>query len=216
MGYSGKALKKKKGTRATRARRGKGEEFTGAKENAVQVREGELNLQTVAIPANDFRSKLRAARDIVKQQNQLKSAYSHLMKGAKDIDEDLPDALKLALSLDKKNDGQVVRHLQIHGFVLRETGSNIQITLQDLLMSANPKQTAYRQGYEIGAAGKGLPRESNYPIHSELDNEFVRGHADGQRQHLPVQAAANDEAAEAEDPETAFDEEMEREGTTAA
>lgn len=218
MGYAARSAKKK-GTRASRPRRSKAESFTGAKENAVEVlRSGELDLmEPVHIPSRDFNSSLGRLREINAKLATLKSAWSNELKKAGDIDEDMPPALKLAIAYDKKSPKQVIRHLQLHGYVLRETGNDIQLTLHDLKMG-DSKEVAYQEGFAIGAAGKALPRESKYPINSELDNEFVRGHADGQKRHLPIREVANDHQpqAEAEEPETAFDEEMEREGATAA
>lgn len=214
MGFSGKAFKKK-GTRASRPKRSKAESFTGAKENAVEVRSGELELmEPLHIPARDFNTSLNRMREINSKMATLKSAYSNELKRAGDIDEDMPPALKLALAYDKKSPKQVIRHLQIHGYVLRETGNDIQLTLHDLKMG-DSKQVAYQEGFDIGAAGRGLPRESKYPINSELDNEFVRGHGDGQKRHLPIREVANDPGVAA-GPSAEFDEALEEEGATAA
>src|SRR5262245_56818787 len=120
------------GSRGSRKRRGKSEDFTGEKETEVVVNDGsQLDLQPVEFRKDDFHAKLRSLRDIRKQMNQLKSAHSHVMKGAKDVNEEFPTALKLALNMDTKSERQIARELLIHGFVLKELNSNLQISLHD-------------------------------------------------------------------------------------
>lgn len=168
------------GKRGGRARRGKGEDFTGASEASVEMRKAELDLGApIHIPADDFKSRLNTLLEFNKSLNSVKSAISNFFKSAKEVSDDMVDALKLAAKLQTKSKEKIVRELQLHGYVLDHTGSHVQLTLHDGLLGS-AQDAAYKRGFGVGAGGNALPLDGPFPKHSDLAELFALGWRNGQ------------------------------------
>src|SRR5262245_58267588 len=108
------------------ARRGKSENMTGAKENAVEMRQGdELNLgEPVKIPTSDFHFHMRALDKALEKQATATSLVRSCIKAAKQVSEHLPDAIKKMIKLRKRDEpARLKAELETLGIALMETNS---------------------------------------------------------------------------------------------
>lgn len=174
----------KKGT-GKGSRRSRAEAMTGAKENAAEVRTGELGLgEPVVIDSDTFGFHLRAIKGATEKKDTANNLLRNCFKAAKQVNEHLPEAIKLAISEERSNDpAKLKKRLEVMGIALRETGSPVQLTVHDSLLG-DVKGVAYKRGKDMGTAGKALVNV--YPAGSDLAAEMERGWQDGQRDLLGI------------------------------
>lgn len=165
-------------------RRSKAESMTGAAEATVEMRTSDLGLgEPLQIPSVDFKGRLKTLQELNKSLKSVKSAISNSYKAAKEVSDEMLDALKLALSLETKSADKIARTLKLHGYVLDQTGSNIQITLHDALMG-NAEQAAYKLGFARGIKGAGL--DVRYPKDTPLNENYALGWRNGQNKIMKL------------------------------
>lgn len=181
---------KGKAPRARRARRGKGENMTGAQADKVEMRKaGELDLQQVVIEAKDFDLHYKAVKSARDKLDTANSLYRSTLKGAKTCGDDVHDAVKRALKMDGMNEAEIKRQMEIDGFILKHRASPIQLTIHDSL-AGDVNQAAETAGYRDAKAGK--VSSSPYPANSDLDKLYAKGRLRGtvENMNLPAEEAA--------------------------
>ncbi len=126
----GKTGGKPNGKAKRGGRRSKAESSTGKKENAAEVRKaGELDLQPIAINDDDFDLHFRATKNAKERVETAQSLYRTCLKNAKKVSPDLHDSIKDALAFEGMDPHDIKRKLEINGYVLRKTGSSVQLTI---------------------------------------------------------------------------------------
>lgn len=171
-------------------KRGKSEAMTGAKENAVEMRKAELDLQPIEIDDGDFDMHLRAMKGAVDKQKTAKNLYDGCCKAAKKVSPELLDAIKRAIKFEGMDREDIKRQLEIDGYVLKKTGSSVQLTIHDTILG-DVKDAAYGRGKADALNGRGS--NSPYPAGSDLTSAYDSGWQDGTGQQLgltPEQTAA--------------------------
>lgn len=182
--------KSKAAPRGRRARRGKGEDFTGSKADTVEMRKaGELDLQTIEIDDADFDMHFRAAKSAKETAEKYQSLYRGQLKAAKKVSPALAEAVKWALGTEGKDAADIKREMEIKGYVLKRQGSPIQLTIHDTL-SGSVDQAAETAGHRDAKAGK--VSSSPYPANSDLDKLYAQGFKRGmvENMNLPADEAA--------------------------
>jgi hypothetical protein len=197
--------KKTKGTRAGRSRRGKGENMTGAKESAVEMRtigdnSGELNLQQVQIDDGDFDLHYKAIKSAVERQKQSKNLYDGCCKAAKKVSADLLEAVKKAIKFDGMDPDDIKRQLEIDGYALKRRENPIQLTVFNSLLG-DQKEVVAKRGYEDGKAGRSAKTE--YPEGSDLATIYSENYMRGQGEVLGLDAEETSAAINANGSEAA-------------
>lgn len=173
-------------------RKSKAESMTGAKENTVETRKVtpvqlEMNAPIESKPGQ-FRSYYNRAKSDHDLFTKFQGRYRETIKEAKESNPLLAEAVKLAIKLvdeDGAIDHEAIRgKLRMHGFVLQEFGSTLQLTLHDTALG-DEKDLAYKRGFEIGTEGKAFPMEE-YPRHSDLNDVFHLGWHNGQLKNMKL------------------------------
>lgn len=153
-------------------RRGKSESVTGKKEAEAEVRKGELELKQIEINDDDFDMHYRSLKGAKEKMATAKNLYDGCCKAAKKVSEDLLNSLKRALKFEGMDAEDIKRQLEIDGYVLRKTGSSVQLTIHDTLLG-DEKELAYKRGRDAGGNGKSL--NNPYPAGSDLAEAFATG-----------------------------------------
>jgi hypothetical protein len=173
------------------SRKSKAESMTGAKEAAAEVRKADSAELGLVIEDGDFDLHLRAIKGAVDRQKTAKSLYDSCCKAAKKVSPQLLDAVKRAIKFQGMDVEDIKAQLEIDGYVLRRTGSSIQLTLHDTLLG-DEKELAYKRGNEAGKCGQ--PCASKYPEGSDLDAEYRRGWQHGAGSNLGLSDDETDAA----------------------
>lgn len=153
---------------------------------------GELDLKQVTIDDADFDMHLRAVKGAVDRQKTAKNLYDGCCKAAKKVSEELLAAVKKAIKFEGMDVDDIKRALEIDGYVLRKTGSPVQLTIHDSLMG-DVNQAADTAGYRDAKAGR--VAKSPYPESSDLHELYMGGWQRGTRENLGMEIS--DEAADA-------------------
>lgn len=166
-------------------RRSKGEDSTGAKEAAVEMRKGgELDLKPIVIDDSDFDLHFRATKNAKERVETSNSLYRSCLKNAKKVSPELHDAIKDALAFEGMEPADIKRKMEISGYVLRKTGSAVQLTIHDTLLG-DVKQAAGTQGYRDAKAGR--VAKSPYPESSDLHALYMAEWQRGTRENLGME-----------------------------
>lgn len=142
---------------------------------------GELDLKQVAIDDADFDMHLRAMKGAKDRMATAKNLYDGCCKAAKKVSEDLLVAVKKAIKFEGMDLDDIKRALEIDGYVLRKTGSPVQLTIHDSLMG-DVNQAADTCGYRDARAGK--VAKSPYPESSDLHELYMAGWQRGTRENM--------------------------------
>jgi hypothetical protein len=180
-----------KPARSSRKKRGKAENMTGAKEAKVEVRKAELDLQPVEINDQDFDLHFKAVRSAQERVGTAQSIYRTCMKNAKKVSPELHDAIKDALKFDGMQHHDIKRQMEIAGYVLRKTGSSVQLTIHDSLLG-DTKEAYYKRGFSDGEAGK--TADARAPEGSDLASEYMRGWRHGTSKNMGMTPEQSDAA----------------------
>lgn len=192
------AKKSKKGTRAGRSRRGKGENMTEKKANQVEVRTA-LGQGDLQLPApDDYQHHKKSIVGTLEKLETAKSLYRKALQSAKSagIDTDaLLEARRIVRANDPKGTAQKMAQL---AFCLEQEGFSIAITVHDTL-AGDQMETVYRRYYADGKAGKTL--DNRYPSGSDLELQANRAWRHGTAANLspPLSPEQADAALEDED-----------------
>lgn len=161
-------------------RRSKAEASTGAKENEVEVRSPEI--EGLVIADDDFDLHLASLKRAVDAQKRAKNAYDAVCKGAKKVSPALLDTIKLAVKMEGRQPEEIKSDLEKLGYVLKRSGSYVQLTIHDTLLG-DAEDQAFERGKKIGAAGQ--PLSNPYPDDTSLANRFSEGWQAGQ-ENMPL------------------------------
>ena len=155
-------------------KRSKSEASTGAKENAAEMRKGELSLgEPVVIDSSTFHFHLKAIKSATERKDTANNLLRGCYKAAKQVNEHLGDKIKKVIELERSNDpAKFKAELEVLGIALKETGSPIQLTIHDTLMG-DQDELAYKRGKDAG--GNGKPCASPYPKGTSLDEQWCTG-----------------------------------------
>ena len=191
---------KNAGTRSSRKRRGTGEDMTGAKANAVEVR-APVNTAELALPApDDYHHHRKAIMGALEKKRTAEGLYRNALKSAQKAGIDTT-ALLQANSIVRANDPKgTARSLMQLAFSLQQEGFPILITVHDTLVG-DEMETVYRRFYRDGKYGK--PLASDYPAGSDLAAQAARAWRHGASANLGVSAEDSDKAVEGEEGEAA-------------
>lgn len=162
-------------------RKSKAEGSTGAKENAAEMRSPEI--EGLVIADDDFDLHLASLKRAVDATKRAKNGYDAVCKAAKKVSPALLDTIKLAVKMEGKDPDEIKRELEMQGYVLKRSGSHVQLTIHDMLLG-DVNEAAYARGKKAGADG--LANANPYPKNSSLGDEYDRGWGDGQADLLNV------------------------------
>ena len=186
---NGKSNDKSKGGK----RRGKSEAMTGAKDATVEVRKaGELDLKPVEIDDGDFDLHFRATKNAKERVETATSLYRTCLKNAKKVSPELHDAIKDAMKFEGMDPHDIKRQMEISGYVLRKTGSSVQLTIHDSLLG-DTKDAYYKRGHADGKAGR--TADARAPEGSDVAMEYLRGWQHGTASNLGMSPEEADAAA---------------------
>lgn len=174
-----------------RGRKSRAEDATGAKEATVEVRKGELELKPVEINDGDFDLHLRAMKSAVERQKTAKNLYDGCCKAAKKVSEHLLNSVKLAIKYEGMDIEDIKADLTVKGYVLKKTGSPVQITLHDVL-AGDVNKAAYERGKNDALNGRGC--KPPYPEGSDLAEEYNTGWRNGIGSNLGLTEAETEAA----------------------
>lgn len=195
-----KTKKKPKG-RATRKRRGKSEDMTGAKEGAVEVRSvgigdnsGELSL----MEPDDWNHHKKAIKGWKEKVSTAQRGLQGAKAAAKKAGMNLA-SLDLVVGIERDNDPKKAMDFfsQVDLGLRLSEDTTIRITTHDTL-AGDQMELVYKRGYADGAAGR--TPDNQYPENSDLAAEYSRGwrHGSGKNMGLTpeqVDAAENQKEA---------------------
>lgn len=183
------------------SRRSRAESSTGKKADQVEMRKAaSLDLpEPVELSSDDFKLHYRAIKLAKDSLDRHKSLYDGCCKQAKKVSEELLAAVKLAIQYEGKDPEDIRKDLEIRGFVLKQTGSYLQLTLHDTL-AGDVNDQAYKRGLADGKAGRSA--SSKYPEGSDLAEEYGRGWRHGTAENMGMSAEQADAAVggEGEEP----------------
>lgn len=152
------------------------------KADTVEMRTaGELDLKQIAIDDADFDMHLRAMKGAKDRMATAKNLYDGCCKAAKKVSEELLTAVKKAIKFEAMDVDDIKRALEIDGYVLRKTGSPVQLTIHDTLMG-DVNEAADVQGYRDAKAGR--VAKSPYPESSDLHELYMAGWQRGTRENM--------------------------------
>lgn len=163
-----------KGKRTKRVKVDKGD-------TAEMRKGGELDLKQVAIDGADFDMHLRSMKSAKERMSTAKNLYDGCCKAAKKVSEELLTAVKKAIKFEGMDVDDIKRALEIDGYVLRKTGSPVQLTIHDSLMG-DVNQAADTAGYRDAKAGR--VAKSPYPDGSDLHELYMAGWQRGTRENM--------------------------------
>lgn len=169
-----------KGSTNGKSKRGgksKAEASTGKNEATAEMRKAELDLQPIEIDDGDFDMHLRAMKGAVDKQKIAKNLYDGCCKAAKKVSPDLLDALKRAIKFEGMDREDIKRQLEIDGYVLKKTGSSVQLTIHDVILG-DVNANAFEQGYANGMAGTAI--SNRFPEGSDLARLYEEGYVKAQ------------------------------------
>lgn len=187
-------MAKGKGSKRGGSRKSRAEDSTGAKENATEMRTGELGLgEPIVIDSDTFAMHLKSIKGATEKKDTAVSLLRGCMNAAKKVNEHLPEAIKLAIQEERSNDpSKLKKRLEVLGIALRETGSPVQLTVHDTLLG-DVKQVAYDRGFKAGEGGQTLANP--YPAGSDLSENYATGWRNGQAKLLGVNVDGEGDAA---------------------
>lgn len=180
-----------KPARSSRKRRGNAEAVTGAKEAKVEVRKAELDLKQVEINDGDFDLHFRAVKSAKERVETASSLYRTCLKNAKKVSPELQDAIKDALKFEGMQHADIKRQMEIAGYVLRKTGSSVQLTIHDSLMG-DTNEAYYKRGHHDGEGGK--TPDQRAPEGTDLHESYMRGWRHGTSKNMGMTAEESDAA----------------------
>jgi len=151
---------------------GRGRKKTVDKDDVTEVRKGELELKQIEIDDGDFDLHLRSLKGAKEKFDTAKRLYDSCCKAAKKVSAQLLDAIKFAIKLEGMDAADVKTELEIKGYVLKRSGSSVQLTIHDTLLG-DVLDVAYDRGKEAG--GNGKPCASPYPKGSDLEERWCTG-----------------------------------------
>lgn len=173
-----------KGARSGRARRSKGESFTGAKENKAEVRKaGSFDQIEIVIADKDFTFHFKNAKEAKRRMDEAQGHYRAQLKAAKEVGPDVLDAVKLALQWGDKSAADTKRRLELLGYALKQVGGPIQLSVLDSL-AKDVIEDAEARGYDDAKAGESQRRR--YPENSDLSKLYDLGFMKGTIENLPI------------------------------
>ena len=193
---------KGRGTRAARARRGKGKDFTGGDAEKVEVRMGGDNAPTLELPSpEDFEYHMKSIKGAMEKKDTAVALIRNAKKSAEKAVKGLSGTIDRLIRLERSNDPLAFqREMELLGYGLKQTNSPIQITVFDTLLG-DQKEVVAKRGYEDGKSGRGARTE--YPEGSDLAQIYSENYMRGQGEHLgldpdEVTAAINGNGADGE------------------
>ena len=161
------------GTRSSRKRRGSGEDMTGAKENAVEVRGVGDNSGALPLPEPDkVEYHKKQIIGYLEAKETANSRYRNALKAAQKDGIDT-DQLLSARKLKRRNDPaktlsefkQLAMYLEMEGFPIR-------LEARDVL-EAQVEENAEKRGYEDCKAGRSS--RNPYPQGTDMHMRYARG-----------------------------------------
>lgn len=195
MAKNGKAGK---GTRGSRARRGKSEDFTGAAEAKVETRAAtpasELDLPKPDDLAYHKKTITGYREQVSSAQGRLRNAIKAAKKSGIDM-----WSLDQTIAAERENDPVAVRkRFEQLAMGFRESGLPIQITVHDTL-AGDVTEAAYKRGFEAGKNGQTL--NNVYPKGSDLAEQYATGWRNGMASNVKggTEAVQNGEADEVDE-----------------
>lgn len=153
-------------------KRSKAESMTGAKASETEVRKGELELKAIEIDDGDFDLHLRSLKGAKEKFDTAKRLYDSCCKAAKKVSAELLDAVKRAIKFEGMDEHDIKRQLEIDGYVLKRSGSSVQLTIHDTLLG-DEVELAYKRGHDAGGNGRSLVNP--YPASSDLAEAYSTG-----------------------------------------
>lgn len=179
MAKNGKTNGKSKGARRSRA-----ESSTGAKENKVEMRKAkDLDLpEPVELKSDDFQMHYRAIKAATEKKDTANNLLRGCYKQAKKVHPMLAEAVRKAITIERADDPEAVKaELEMFGFVLKETGHHIQLSIHDSLLG-DVNEAAELRGYKDAKASR--VAASVYPEGSDLHALYMRGWQRGTAENL--------------------------------
>lgn len=171
-----------------RGGKSKAENSTGAKAAEAEMRKPEsptqLELTGSAIEKKpgQFRTYFNRAVSEYSMYTKAQGRYRETIKEAKEENPLLAEAVKMAIKLvddEGEIDHDAIKaKLQVHGFLLSEFGSHLQLSLHDTLLG-DEKDYAWKRGFERGGTA-GMALDMPYPKNSELNEIYSLGWRNGQ------------------------------------
>lgn len=180
--------------RGSRKRRGKGEAFTEAKANEVEVRKlGGDNAPELKLPSEeDFNYHLKSIKGYREKKDTAVANLRNANKAAEKTCKGLSGIVGELLGLERAdNPHDFQRKLELLGYGLKVTNSPIQLTVFDTLLGDVTAQ-AYARGKADGANGKSA--SNPYPEGSDLASEYTRGWQHGTVGNLGLTEEQSDAA----------------------
>lgn len=147
------------------------------KADDVEMRTASPEIAGLEINDDDFDLHLASVRRAVEAQKRAKNGYDACMKACKKVSPAFHETIKLAIKMDGKDPEDIKRDLEMQGYVLKRSGSNVQLTIHDTLLG-DAEDQAYARGKKAGAAG--LSNANPYPKNSDLAAKYDAGWGDGQ------------------------------------
>lgn len=194
MAKNGKSNGKSKG-----ARRSKAECSTGAKENKVEMRKAkDLDLpEPVVLQSDDFQMHYRAIKAATEKKDTAVNLLRGCYKQAKKVHPQLAEAVRWAIGIERADDPEAVKaELAMRGFVLKETGHHVQLTIHDSLLG-DVNEAAELRGYKDAKASR--VAGAVYPEGSDLHGLYMKGWTRGTAENLGIQTDDIDDLLLAQD-----------------
>lgn len=173
------------------ARKAKGSRKTKTVDKADETEVRTLDLQQIEIDDADFDMHFRALKSAKEKMATAKNLYDGCCKAAKKVSEELLNAVKRAIKFEGMDAADIKRQLEIDGYVLKRTGSPVQLTIHDSL-AGDVEDAAYKRGKDDAANGRGC--KSPYPDGTELDTAYKTGWRNGIGGSLGLSEAETEEA----------------------
>ena len=139
---------------------------------------GELGFTPIEIVDDDYDMHMRSFVTAVENQKIAKNAYDRCCKAAKKVSDKFLELCKLGLKWKGKSAEEHAQLMQMHGYILKRSGSNVQLTLHNILLG-DAVETAYKRGFDQGFGG--MANDNRYPSGSDLAERHDLGWGEGQK-----------------------------------
>lgn len=164
------------------------ENMTGAKAAETEVRE--LDLKPVEIASDDVQLHIKACKAAKEKVDTANSVLRTCYKNAGKVHKELPGAIRKAITAERDNDpAKLKAELEVLGITLRETGSQIQLSVFDTL-AGDPNKQAYERGKADALNGRSAT--CPFPEGSEPAEHYMTGWRNGIASNLNMGDGGSD------------------------
>ena len=184
-------LRPAKGATRPSKRRGKGEEFTGAKEAEVETRTPVKAAELELPKPTDLEYHRKQITGWKEKVTTAQGHYRNAVKAAKKAGIDV-DAMNDAEAIKRENDpAAAMRRLQQFNMNLEQIGSSLRVVVYDTL-AGDVKKQAYQRGQDDAANGR--TANNPYPEGSDLGEEYAVGYRNKMGAHLGLTEKETEDA----------------------